>query len=84
MSKGFCSTRLGDQEYPIIPEQAVVMWVGWETPELHRLESWEMEKEIIDKETQVLGKYFCSDFDIAKMIKPFCSHCNLPLVRYSS
>ncbi|XP_030143735.1 sphingosine-1-phosphate transporter SPNS2 isoform X2 [Taeniopygia guttata] len=31
------------------PEQAVVMWVGWETPELHMLESWEMEKQSIDK-----------------------------------
>lgn len=73
------------------PEQAVVMWVGWETPELHMLESWEVEKQRINKVNQdvllnspVFGKYFCSDFDIANMIKSFCSHCNLPLDKYFS
>lgn len=60
MSK--CSTRLGDQEYPIIPEQAVVMWVCWETPELHMLESWEMKKEIIDKATQEYAFEFSSSW----------------------
>lgn len=29
-----------------------MVWVSWETPELHMLESWEMEKQRINKVNQ--------------------------------
>lgn len=43
-------------------EQAVVMWAGWETPELHMLESWEMEKQRIDKVNQKYAFEFSSSW----------------------